>query len=172
MVKFVATLTPRRNQPRIFENIQVLRDCLATRGHLILGRQARADFKECLSIPCGQLIEDRSPGGVCQGLENIAQPGPMIGKSLLACQEKGAGRPPSRADRTLGVRSALTQQQVKAHYWAASGRSSPKSWRGNGKSTPPGGECSSFRRCFGDLGLKISRRRRRGHDRTSTARRR
>ena len=90
MVKFVATLTSRSNQPRIFENIQVLRDCLAARGHLILGRQAGADFKEGLSISCGQFIEDRSPGRVCQGLEDIAQPGPMIGKSLLACQETGA----------------------------------------------------------------------------------
>jgi hypothetical protein len=36
----------------VSENIEVLRDCLA-----------RADFKERLSIPCGQLIEDRSPAG-------------------------------------------------------------------------------------------------------------
>ena len=91
MVKFVATFTPRRNQARIFENIQVLRDCLAARGHLMLGRQARADFKKCLSVPGGQLIEDRSPGRVCQGLEDIAQPESIIGKSLLACQEIRAG---------------------------------------------------------------------------------
>jgi hypothetical protein len=74
MVKFVATLTSRCNQPRIFENIEVLRDCLATRGHLMLGRQARADFKKRLSVPCGQLIENRSPSRVCQGLEDIPQP--------------------------------------------------------------------------------------------------
>ena len=52
----------------------------------MLGRQAGADFKECLSISRGQLIEDRSSGRVRQGLEDIAQPGPIIGKSLLACQ--------------------------------------------------------------------------------------
>lgn len=92
MVKLVATVTSRRNQPRIFENIEVLRDCLATRGHLMLGRQARADFKKRLSILCGQFIEDRSPGRVCQGLEDIAQPGPIIGKSILACQEIAARR--------------------------------------------------------------------------------
>ena len=87
MGKFVATLTSRRNQPCLFENIEVLRNCLATRGHLMLGRQARADFKKRLSIPIGQLVEDRSPCRVCQGLEDIAQPGVIIGKSLLACQE-------------------------------------------------------------------------------------
>jgi len=91
MVKFVATLTSRRNQLRLFEHIEVLRDGLASRGHLVLGRQARADFKKRLSIPFGQLIEDRSPGRVCQGLENIAQPGSIIGKSILACQAIGAG---------------------------------------------------------------------------------
>jgi|SRR5207302_10656208 len=90
IVKLVTTLTSCRNQLCNFENIEVLRDCLATRGHLMFGRQARTDFKECLSIPCGQLIEDRSPGRVCQGLEDIAQPGPIIGKLLLACQETGA----------------------------------------------------------------------------------
>ena len=75
----------------------MLRDGLATRGHLILGRQARADFKECLSIPYRQLIEDRSPGRVSQGLEDIAQPDPIIGKSLLACQEIGAQRAEARS---------------------------------------------------------------------------
>ena len=37
----------------------------------MLGRQASADLEERLTIPVGQLIEDRSARGVRQGLEDV-----------------------------------------------------------------------------------------------------
>ena len=97
----------------------------------MLGRQARADFKKRLSIPCGQLIEDRSPGRVCQGLEDIAQPDPIIGKSLLACQEIGAQRAEARSfevdwrrtpDQCHVSRQSRFSQKERCKHLAPAGR--------------------------------------------------
>ena len=55
----------------------------------MFGRQARTDFKECLSIPCGQLIEDPGPG--------LA----LLEEALLLWQ--GMGRPADLAAALLDL---------------------------------------------------------------------
>src|SRR5438094_591864 len=57
------------------EHSEVLRDRLPRRAEPILVRQARADLKQGLPIPFGQLIEDLSPRWIRQGLEDVIQRG-------------------------------------------------------------------------------------------------
>jgi hypothetical protein len=47
--------------------------------------QPATDLEERLAIALGQLVENRAPGGIGQGLEHVAH-GPSIGKRRLAYQ--------------------------------------------------------------------------------------
>ena len=85
-MEFVPALTPSRYEAGAFQDVDVLRDRLAGRAHLMFHREARADLKERLAVSCAELIEDCPPGRVRQSLEDIAQTKQIIGKQLLACQ--------------------------------------------------------------------------------------
>lgn len=85
-MEFVSALAACRDEAGVFENLEMLRDRLARRTHLMFHHQARADLKEGLAVSCAELIEDRPPGRVRQGLEDVTQAAKIIGKQLLACQ--------------------------------------------------------------------------------------
>ena len=88
-MELVPALAACRDEAGMFENVEVLRDRLACRAHLMFHREPRADLKEGLTVSCAELIEDCSPGRVRQGLEDVTQTQRMIGKWLLACQDGG-----------------------------------------------------------------------------------
>ena len=73
MVEFVPALPSGRDESGAFKDVEVLRDCLARRTHLMFHREARTDFKEGLAVPGAELIEDCSPGRVRQGFEDVTQ---------------------------------------------------------------------------------------------------
>jgi hypothetical protein len=60
----------------------------------VLHQQAGAELEQGLTVALGQLVEDRSPGRIGKGLEDVQVP--IICKSLLACQgsrmSRGAAR--------------------------------------------------------------------------------
>src|SRR3954465_9267191 len=66
----------------------MLRYRLPRHAQLVLHRQAAAELEECLSVPVRQLVKNRPPRRVCQGLEDVGHRH-TIGKWMLACQIEG-----------------------------------------------------------------------------------
>src|ERR1700712_1614866 len=85
VVKLVPALTSGLDQPGRLEDVEMLRDGLPQRTKPMIGHQPDADLEKSLSVPVGELVENRSARGVGQGLEDVAHRS-TIGKSLLACQ--------------------------------------------------------------------------------------
>lgn len=85
VVELVPALATGLDQTRSLENLEVLRDRLPRRAKPVFGRQPRADLKERLAIPVGQLVEDCAARGIGQGLEDVTHTTTLC-KQLLACQ--------------------------------------------------------------------------------------
>jgi hypothetical protein len=60
-VEFVLALTLSSDQPRRFQNVEVLRDSLARERKLVLHRQPRTKLQQGLPIAFHQFIDDRAP---------------------------------------------------------------------------------------------------------------
>ena len=86
MMELVPALSTAGHEACALEHVEVLRDRLAGRTHVVLHRQTCADLEKSLAVSGAELIEDRPPGGICQGLEDVTQTLTMIGKQSLACQ--------------------------------------------------------------------------------------
>src|SRR5436309_8196364 len=71
VVELVPALAAGLDQTRGLQNVEVLRDRLPRRAKPVLDRQTRADLKQRLPVPVGQLVEDRAARGVGQGLEDV-----------------------------------------------------------------------------------------------------
>src|SRR5215470_14252007 len=71
VVELVPALAADLDQTRGLQNVEVLRDRLPRRAKPVLGRQARADLKESLPVPVGQLVQDRAARRIGQGLEDV-----------------------------------------------------------------------------------------------------
>src|SRR5215210_6042976 len=84
-MELVPTPPTGDDEPGLFEHVEVLRYRLAARGQSVAACQADADLKQGLSAPLLQLVEDRAPGRIGQGPEDVAHTG-MIGKWLVACK--------------------------------------------------------------------------------------
>src|SRR5665647_503831 len=102
LMERVAALTVPRNKPGVLQHVQVLGDRLPAGGQAVLHGEAGAELEERLPVPVHQLVEDRSPGGVREGLEHVAH-GSTIGKLRLARQAPVRHRAqvrPTTASRT------------------------------------------------------------------------
>ena len=86
MMELVSALSTTGHQARVLEHVEVLRDRLAGRAHVVLHRKTRADLEQSLAVSGAEFIEDRPPRGICQCLEDVTQTVTMIGKQSLACQ--------------------------------------------------------------------------------------
>src|SRR5262245_362370 len=71
VVELVPALAAGLDQTRGLQNVEMLRDRLPRRAKPVLDRQARADLKERLPVPVGQLVEDRAARGIGQCLEDV-----------------------------------------------------------------------------------------------------
>src|SRR5215470_14306665 len=71
VVELVPALAAGLDQARGLQNVEVLRDRLPRRAKPVLDRQARADLKQRLPVPVGQLVEDRAARRIGQGLEDV-----------------------------------------------------------------------------------------------------
>jgi hypothetical protein len=71
----------------------------------VLGRQPRADLKERLSIPVGQLVEDRAARGIRQGLEDVTRRKNVM--QAIACL--------SRSDHPVPGAGRLSRQARPTH---------------------------------------------------------
>src|SRR5215470_2224145 len=87
VVELVPALAAGLDQARGLQNVEVLRDRLPRRAKPVLDRQARADLKERLPVPVGQLVEDRAARGIGQGLEDVTHTRTLC-KQILACQHR------------------------------------------------------------------------------------
>src|SRR5947207_2194654 len=70
-VELVPALAAGLDHTRGLQDVEVLGDRLPRRAKPVLDRQTRADLKERLPVPVGQLVEDRAARGVGQGLEDV-----------------------------------------------------------------------------------------------------
>jgi hypothetical protein len=86
VMELVSALSTTGHQARVLEHVEVLRDRLAGRAHVVLHRKTRADLEKSLAVSDAEFIEDRPPRGFCQCLEDVTQTVKMIGKQSLACQ--------------------------------------------------------------------------------------
>ena len=96
VVELVPALAAGLDQTRGLENVEVLRDRLPRRAKPVLDRQARADLKQRLPVPVGQLVEDRAARGVGQGLEDVTHTPERYASRYLpvkVCPAAGFTRP-------------------------------------------------------------------------------
>ena len=67
---------------------EVLGDRLSGQAEAVVGGEPGAQLEERLPVTAGQLVQDRSAGGIGQRLEDVTH-GVTIGKCPLACQRMG-----------------------------------------------------------------------------------
>ena len=106
VVELVPALAPGLDQTRSLENVEVLRDRLPRRAEPVLGRQTRADLKERLPVPVGQLIEDRAAVGSAKALKTSPTPTIM---QVSTCLSRSAGTRQGDAVGPTAMRSAERQ---------------------------------------------------------------
>src|SRR5258706_176150 len=100
VVELVTALAAGLDQTRGLQNVEVLRDRLPRRAKPVLGRQARADLKERLPVPVGQLVEDRAARRIRQCLEDVTHASECYASRYLPVNlgsrrtERGWPRPP------------------------------------------------------------------------------
>jgi hypothetical protein len=75
VVELVSALAPAAHEARRLEHLQVLRHRLPRQAELVLHREPRADLEQRLPVSIVQLVEDRSPRGRCQRVEDIVNAG-------------------------------------------------------------------------------------------------
>jgi hypothetical protein len=71
MVELGAALPSRRHESGVDQHVDVLGDRLPRRRDLMLGGEPRAELEERLVVAVSEFVEDRTPGGVRQSLENV-----------------------------------------------------------------------------------------------------
>jgi hypothetical protein len=71
-MELVPPLPFRGDQPRLLQDFQVLRDRLPGGGETVLHRETRTDLEQRLAIALDELVQDRPPGGICEGPEHVA----------------------------------------------------------------------------------------------------
>jgi hypothetical protein len=72
VVELVAALPTSGDQSRAFEHIEVLGDGLARGAQSMLGGQGGAQLEQGLSVSLRQLVNERAPGRVGEGLKHVA----------------------------------------------------------------------------------------------------
>ena len=101
----VATPSFRCDESGVFEDRQMLGDCLAGGAESMLHGQAGADLEQRLAVPVDELVKD---GSTCRVVERLVQLGghnSNIGKSTLACQHRR--RAGGRIMVGMGVRDVV-----------------------------------------------------------------
>jgi hypothetical protein len=83
VVVLVAALPTSGDQTRALEDVEVLGDGLPGGAQAVLGGQPGAELEQRLTVPVQQLVEERTPSRVREGLEHIAHCH-RIGKHSLA----------------------------------------------------------------------------------------
>src|SRR5674476_1009690 len=72
LMERVAALPVPQDQPGVLQHVKMLGDRLPAGGEAVLHGEAGAELEERLPVPVHQLVEDRSPGGVREGLEPVS----------------------------------------------------------------------------------------------------
>jgi hypothetical protein len=75
VVELVPAFAPAAHEARPLEHLQVLRHRLPGQPELVLHREPRADLEQGLPVSIVQLVEDRSPRGRRQRVEDIVNAG-------------------------------------------------------------------------------------------------
>jgi hypothetical protein len=78
-MELVSTLSLRSHETSRLQNIDVLRDRLASRTHAVLGSEPSAELEQRLPISFGELIEDRPACGIGDRFEHVPHES-MLGK--------------------------------------------------------------------------------------------
>lgn len=86
----VSALASGADEACRLENVEVLRDGLASERQCVIHRQRRAELEEALVVALGETVEDASARWRGQGFIDVAH-AIIIGKSLLACQGRAPG---------------------------------------------------------------------------------
>ncbi|HZA79538.1 MAG TPA: hypothetical protein VE623_24440 [Acidimicrobiales bacterium] len=85
-MELVATLSFRAHQTSGLENVEMLRDRLPGRPEAVLGCEPSAQLEQGLPVAFGEFVEDRTPCGIGECLEDVSHTDATIGKYRLACQ--------------------------------------------------------------------------------------
>jgi hypothetical protein len=73
MVELVPAVSLCRDEACSFQHVKVLRDRLSRRTQPMPHRQSRADLEQGLTVPLGQLVENRPSRSVGQSFEHVTQ---------------------------------------------------------------------------------------------------
>jgi len=70
-MKLAPSLAPGGDEPRRFEDVEVLGDRLARQRNPAVQHQPAGELEERLPVALGQLVEDRAPRGRDQRVEHV-----------------------------------------------------------------------------------------------------
>ena len=82
MVELVPALASGSEQAGLLQYRHVLRDGLPGRADVVLRDESRAQFEQRLTVPVDEFVEDRAPGRVRQGSEQVTHT--RNGRQVLA----------------------------------------------------------------------------------------
>lgn len=83
MVELVPALASGSEQAGLLQYRHVLRDGLPGRADIVLRDETRAQLEQRLTVPVDEFVEDRAPGRVRQGSEQVTHS--RNGRQVSAC---------------------------------------------------------------------------------------